>query len=271
MNLGNLQNLNPVLLAFIFSSMAWLFTAIGASMVFINKNPSRRFFDISLGFAGGVMVAASFFSLLLPAIELTEGKIPPPWLVISVGFIIGCAFMYILDRVVPHLHLNMPLSEKEGPNTNLSVSYLLILAIVLHNIPEGLAIGVAFGSLKVPSSGITLMMAISLAVGIAIQDLPEGMAVSVPLRGVGFSRRKAFWYGQLSGMVEPIAGVLGALAVSFFVPILPYALSFAAGAMMYIVVEEVIPETQRAGNTDVSTLSFLAGFVLMMVLDVALG
>ncbi|MCK9266320.1 ZIP family metal transporter [bacterium] len=269
--MDSLQHLNPVLLAFLFSSMTWLFTAVGAALVFVNKNPSRRFFDSSLGFAGGIMVAASFFSLLLPAIELTEGKTPPAWFVVSVGFIIGCLFMYILDKVVPHLHLNLPESEKEGPSTNLSVSYLLILAITLHNIPEGLAIGVAFGSLKFPSSGITLAMAASLAFGIGIQDLPEGMAVSVPLRGAGFSKWKAFWYGQLSGVVEPIAGVIGALAVSFFKPMLPYALAFAAGAMLYIVVEEVIPETQRAGNTDIATLSFLGGFVIMMVLDVAFG
>ncbi|HNS32589.1 MAG TPA: ZIP family metal transporter [bacterium] len=267
----HIKNLNPVLLALMATLFTWFLTALGASLVFLNKKPSRKVFDCSLGFAGGVMVAASFFSLLLPAINLAEESSVPSWFTVAAGFVLGCIFIYILDRAIPHLHPNMPYGEKEGPRSELSLSFLLVLAITLHNIPEGLAVGVAFGSLKFPASGATFAMATSLALGIGLQNLPEGMAVSVPLQGTGISRRKAFWFGQLSGMVEPIAGVVGALAVVFFKPLLPYALAFAAGAMIYIVVEEVIPETQRAGNTDLATLSFLTGFVLMMILDVALG
>jgi ZIP family zinc transporter len=268
----NFKDLNPVLLAFLATLFTWFLTALGASFVFFHRRPSRRFFDSSLGFAGGVMVAASFFSLLLPAITFAGENGMLAWLVASSGFLLGSLFMYILDRLIPHLHPNLPYEEKEGlGSSSVSLSFLLVLAITLHNIPEGLAVGVAFGSLRFPASGATFAMASSLALGIGLQNLPEGMAVSVPLQGTGISRGRAFWYGQLSGMVEPFAGVLGALAVSFFKPILPYALAFAAGAMIYIVVEEVIPETQRAGNTDISTLSFLLGFVLMMILDISLG
>lgn len=271
-----IEKLNPVLLALLATIFTWLVTALGASLVLVNKRPSRKVFDCSLGFAGGVMVSASFFSLLLPAIELAGAKSSlPVWFIVSSGFAVGCCFIYILDNLVPHLHPNMPYKEIEGVSkgvrSDLSLSYLLVLAITLHNIPEGLAVGVAFGSLKFPAAGITFAAASSLALGIGLQNFPEGMAVSVPLRGTGMSRIKAFWFGQLSGIVEPAAGVLGAIAVTFFKPLLPYALAFAAGAMIYVVVEEVIPETQRAGNTDLATLSFLTGFVFMMVLDVALG
>jgi zinc transporter, ZIP family len=270
--MGIIKELNPILLALLATIFTWFVTALGASLVFVNKRPSRKFFDCSLGFAGGVMVSASFFSLLLPAVELAGGKSHlPACLVVSLGFAVGSYFVYILDKIIPHLHPNIPYSEKEGVKSDFSLSYLLVLAITLHNIPEGLAVGVAFGSLRFPLSGITFAAALSLALGIGLQNFPEGMAVSVPLRGTGMSRVKAFWFGQMSGMVEPVAGVLGAIAITFFKPLLPYALAFAAGAMIYVVIEEVVPESQRAGNTDLATLSFLTGFVFMMVLDVALG
>ncbi|MGI6595646.1 MAG: ZIP family metal transporter [Elusimicrobia bacterium] len=262
---------NPVLLAFFATTFTWFLTAVGAMFVFFNARPSRKVFDCSLGFAGGVMVAASFFSLLLPAIEIS-GEIShvPEWVVIATGFVLGCLFLYVLDRVIPHLHLNMPFNEKEGPDTNIPIPYLLVLAITLHNIPEGLAVGVAFGSTKFSAGIGVFLSAISLTFAIGLQNIPEGMAVAIPLRSAGLSKAKAFFYGQLSGLVEIAGGLMGVLAVSFFYPLLPYALSFAAGAMIYVVVEEVIPETQRAGNTDIATLSFLLGFLIMMILDTAL-
>lgn len=266
-----IQVLNPVLLAFLATLFTWGVTTLGASIVFFHKEPSRKVFDCSLGFAGGVMVAASFFSLLLPAVEFAgENHALPVWFIVSAGFILGCIFLYVLDRLIPHLHPNMEYKDREGRRSSISLSYLMVLAITLHNIPEGLAVGVAFGSLRFPSMGMTAVSAVSLALAIGLQNFPEGMAVSVPLKGTGISRRKAFFFGQLSGMVEPVAGVLGAVAVIFLKPLLPYALAFAAGAMIYVVVEEVVPETQRAGNTDLATLSFLSGFVLMMILDIAL-
>ena len=272
----NIQRLNPVLLALLATIFTWLVTAAGASLVLVHRRPSRKVFDCALGFAGGVMVSASFFSLLLPAIELAGGKSSMPvWFVVSSGFALGCGFIYLLDNLIPHLHPNMPYQEIEGVRKgirgDLSLSYLLVLAITLHNIPEGLAVGVAFGSLKFPASGITFAAASSLALGIGLQNFPEGMAVSFPLSGTGMSRMKAFWFGQMSGMVEPVGGVLGAFAVTFFTPLLPYALAFAAGAMIYVVVEEVIPETQKADNTDIATMSFLTGFIFMMILDIGMG
>jgi len=217
-----IQTLNPVLLAFLATLFTWVITALGASLVFLHKNPSRRVFDCSLGFAGGVMVAASFFSLLLPAVEFAgKNASLPVWFVVSTGFTLGCLFLYLLDRLIPHLHPNMEFKDREGRRTNVSLSYLMVLAITLHNIPEGLAVGVAFGSLQFSSVGVTAVSAVSLALAIGLQNFPEGMAVSVPLKGTGISRRKAFFYGQLSGMVEPFAGVMGAMAVIFMRPLLP--------------------------------------------------
>ncbi len=227
--------------------------------------------DGMLGFAAGVMIAASFWSLLAPAIEMAEGTAVPAWLPAAVGFLLGGAFLWAIDQVLPHLHLGFPMEEAEGIPTNWQRSVLLVLAITLHNIPEGLAVGVAFGALGADLPSASLAGAVILAVGIGIQNLPEGAAVSVPLRREGLGRWKSFWYGQLSGAVEPIAGVLGAAAVILMKPILPYALAFAAGAMIYVVVEELIPESQLQKNTHVATLGVMVGFVVMMTLDVALG
>ncbi len=224
-----------------------------------------------LGFAAGVMIAASFWSLLAPAIEMSEGKDLPSWVPAVVGFLLGGIFLRVVDRVLPHLHIGFRTAEAEGIKTNWQRSTLLVLAITLHNIPEGLAVGVAFGSLAAGLTSATLGGAIALAIGIGIQNFPEGMAVSMPLRREGMSRRKSFWYGQLSAVVEPIAGVVGAVAVIVAQPILPYALAFAAGAMIFVVIEEVVPESQRGGNTDMATMGGMIGFAVMMLLDVAFG
>jgi ZIP family zinc transporter len=224
-----------------------------------------------LGFAAGVMIAASYWSLLAPAIEMSEGKDLPAWFPPMVGFLAGGVFLRGVDRVLPHLHIGFPREEAEGIKTSWQRSTLLVLAITLHNIPEGLAVGVAFGSVAAGLPAASMGAAVALALGIGMQNFPEGIAVSVPLRREGMSRRKSFWYGQLSGMVEPIAGVIGAAAVLVSEPLLPYALSFAAGAMIFVVVEEVIPESQRGGNTDLATLGAMLGFAAMMVLDVGLG
>lgn len=267
----SIKSLNPVLLAFLATLLTWFSTMLGAAFVVFQKKPSRKVFDCALGFAGGIMVSASFFSLILPAIEVSEGYALPSWMVVTIGFVMGAVFLFALDKIIPHLHPNTPFSEKEGINVDVSFTYLLIMAIVLHNIPEGLAVGVAFGSMETGLQGVTFTSSLTLTLALALHNIPEGMAVSVPLRGTGMSRRKAFWYGQLSGMVDVACGVIGAVAVSFFKPLLPYALTFAAGSMIYVVVEEVIPETQRAGNTDIATMSFLAGFIIMMISSVAFG
>ena len=270
--LESIQQLNPVTQALIATCFTWGVTALGAAAVFFKKDISRKVLDFMLAFAGGVMIAASFFSLLAPAIYMTEceGKIAA-WIPAAVGFMLGGIFIRIIDRVLPHLHIGFPTEEAEGIKTSWHRSVLLVLAITLHNIPEGLAVGVAFGAIASGSEHASFAAATALALGIGIQNFPEGLAVSVPLRREGMSRFKSFWYGQLSGMVEPVAGVIGAAAVFFIQPILPYALSFAAGAMIFVVVEEVIPESQRAGNTDLATMATLIGFTVMMILDVALG
>jgi ZIP family zinc transporter len=224
-----------------------------------------------LGFAAGVMIAASFWSLLAPAIKLSAGSGLPSFLPPLVGFLAGGAFLWAIDRILPHLHIGFPMEEAEGVKTQWRRSVLLVLAITLHNIPEGLAVGVAFGALGAGLPGTSLAGAVALAVGIGIQNFPEGAAVSVPLRREGLGRFRSFWYGQLSGIVEPIAGLLGAAAVVLARPVLPYALGFAAGAMIYVVVEELIPETQRERNTHIATFGAMLGFAVMMVLDVALG
>ena len=246
-------------------------TALGASLVFLGREPSKKVLDVMLGFAAGVMIAASYWSLLAPAIEMSEGKDIPSWLPATVGFLLGGVFLRVVDKVLPHLHLGLPLEEAEGITTSWRRTTLLVLAITLHNIPEGLAVGVAFGGAAAGFPSATVAGAVALAIGIGIQNLPEGLAVSMPLRREGFSRRKSLWYGQLSGMVEPVAAILGASFVLIAQPILPYALSFAAGAMIFVVVEEVVPESQRSGNTDLATLGTMLGFAVMMLLDVALG
>ena len=263
------QNTNPVLGALYATLFTWGMTAFGASFVFLFKTMNRVFLDGMLGFTGGVMVAASFWSLLAPGIEMSEGEGFIKVIPAAVGFALGALFIFGLDKTLPHLHINF--KEAEGIKTPWHKSTLLTLAITLHNIPEGLAVGVLFGGVAAGLPEASLTGAVVLAIGIGIQNFPEGIAVSMPLRRQGMSRRKSFMYGQASAAVEPIAAVIGALAVTFFTPILPYALAFAAGAMIFVVIEEVIPETQLDKNTDIATLGFIGGFIVMMILDVALG
>ena len=263
--------LNPVVQALIATLFTWSVTALGAAIVFFFKSINRKVLDGMLGFAAGVMIAASYWSLLAPAIEMAEEGNLPAWVPATTGFLMGGFFLWGIDKILPHLHLGFPRQEAEGIKTSWHRSVLLVLAITLHNIPEGLAVGVAFGALASDLPSATLGGAIALALGIGIQNFPEGTAVAVPLRREGFTRLRSFWYGQLSGFVEPIAGVLGAVAVIFIKPILPYALAFAAGAMIYVVVEELIPESQLEKNTDIATLGAMGGFAVMMTLDVALG
>jgi ZIP family zinc transporter len=266
------KGLDPAFAALIATLFTWFVTALGASLVFFFKTMHRAVLDAMLGFTGGVMVAASFWSLLNPAIEMSEKMYPAwPWMPAAVGFLLGAMFLFALDKVMPHLHLNFQDNETEGAKTQLHKSILLVLAITLHNIPEGLAVGVLFGAASLGLDGATIPAAIALAIGIGIQNFPEGFAVAMPLRRIGMSRWKSFWYGQLSAIVEPVAGVIGAVAVIYMQPILPFALAFAAGAMIYVVVEEVIPETQRDKYTDIAVLGFIGGFLVMMILDVALG
>jgi ZIP family zinc transporter len=269
--LEQLAELHPVLQALSGTIFTWLLTALGAALVFVTKTVNRKLLDSMLGFAAGVMIAASFWSLLAPAIEMAEGKTLPAFVPAVIGFLLGGVFLRGVDKILPHLHLGLPVEEAEGVKTSLHRSILLVLAITLHNIPEGLAVGVAFGAVAYGLPSATLTGAIALAFGIGIQNFPEGLAVSMPLRREGLSRGKSFWYGQLSGMVEPVAGVIGAAVVLIARPILPYALAFAAGAMIFVVVEELIPESQRGENTDIATLGAMLGFAVMMSLDVALG
>lgn len=266
-----LTHLNPVLQALLATLFTWGMTALGAAGVLFNKKVNRRVMVLMLGFAAGVMIAASFWSLLAPAIAMMDGSGIPSWLPAVVGFLAGGAFLWIIDKILPHLHLGLPMSEKEGIQTTWQRSILLVLAITLHNFPEGLAVGVAFGAVAAGMPAATIAGAVALAIGIGLQNFPEGLAVSMPLRGEGLSRWKSFLYGQASGVVEPVAGVLGAALVLFMQPILPYALSFAAGAMMFVVIEELIPESQRGENTDIATMGAMGGFAVMMLLDVALG
>ncbi|SDC45462.1 ZIP family metal transporter [Williamwhitmania taraxaci] len=271
MNLEWILTINPVLLALIATLFTWGITAFGASMVFFFKTINKKVLNSMLGFAAGVMIAASFWSLLKPSIEMAEASGTTPWIPALVGFLAGGAFLLIIDKILPHLHMGLSIDKAEGIKTPWQRSILLVLAITLHNIPEGLAVGVAFGALASNPTTGALAGAIALALGIGLQNFPEGAAVSIPLRREGFSRLKAFHYGQLSGIVEPIAGVIGAYLVLVMTPILPYALSFAAGAMIFVVVEELIPESQTGNETDLSTIGAMLGFATMMVLDVALG
>jgi len=265
----SLKTLNPVLLALLAGLFTWGITAVGAAFVFTLKEFNQKITDMMLGFAAGVMMAASFWSLLLPSIEISEMLHYIKWVPPLFGFLLGAAFLRILDKITPHLHIGF--DKPEGAVSKLKKQWLLVLAITLHNIPEGLAVGVAFGSLASSFSGQSFESAIALALGIGIQNLPEGIAVALPLRSAGISRNKAFHMGHMSAFVEPVFAVIGAALVFFFLPILPFALSFAAGAMIYVVVEEVIPESQNNGNTDIATLATIAGFAVMMLLDVALG
>ncbi|MBG7612503.1 ZIP family metal transporter [Polaribacter sp. BAL334] len=265
---------NPILAAFYASVFTWGLTAAGAALVFFFKKLNRAVLDGMLGFTGGVMVAASFWSLLAPAIENSHGEGFVKVFPAAFGFLLGALALFGMDKLLPHLHINFKEHEVEGVKTSFHKTTLLVLAITLHNIPEGLAVGVLFGAASTlvgVEQTEMIIAAISLAIGIGIQNFPEGFAVAMPLRRQGISRRKSFFYGQLSAIVEPVAAVLGALAVSFFTPILPYALAFAAGAMIFVVVEEVIPETQRDKFTDIATLGFIGGFIVMMSLDVGLG
>ena len=266
---GVFENIHPVVQALLATCFTWAVTAAGASVVFGAKDISRRVLDAMLGFAAGVMIAASYWSLLAPAIEMSEGKDLPSWVPAVTGFLLGGIFLRGIDKLLPHLHLGFPIEEAEGIKTSWHRSTLLVIAITLHNIPEGLAVGVAFGALAAGLPSASMGAAIALAIGIGIQNFPEGLAVSMPLRREGMSRLKSFWYGQLSAIVEPVAGVIGAVAVIIAQPILPYALAFAAGAMIFVVIEELVPEAQRGGNTDLATMGGMVGFAVMMLLDVA--
>lgn len=264
------QELSPILQALLATLFTWGVTALGASLVFFFKGVPHRIMNLMLGFAAGVMIAASYWSLLAPAIRLAEeNNDVASWVPAAVGFMGGGLFVGLINRVLPHLHPG--LEKQEGPQSSLRRSILLVLAITLHNIPEGLAVGVAFGAAAGGFEGATIGGAIALAIGIGLQNFPEGTSVAVPLRREGYTRRRAFWYGQLSGAVEPIAGVLGAWLVIAIQPILPYSLAFAAGAMIYVVVEELIPSAQLEKDKNLATLGAMAGFTIMMILDVALG
>ena len=265
-------DLNPIIQALLATCFTWGLTALGAGVVFFFKRVERRVLDGMLGFAAGVMIAASFWSLLAPAIEMAEESSPlPSWVPATIGFLLGGAFLWGIDAILPHLHRGYATEQAEGISTTWQRSVLLVLAITLHNFPEGLAVGVAFGAVASGLPAASLAGALALAIGIGLQNFPEGAAVSVPLRREGFSRFKSFMYGQASGVVEPIAGVLGAVAVLSMRAILPYALAFAAGAMIYVVVEELIPSSQLETETDVPTIGAMLGFAVMMTLDVALG
>lgn len=265
------RDLDHVLQAFIATGFTWFMTALGASVVFFFKTINRRALDLMLGFAAGVMIAASFWSLLKPAIEMTEANGQIGWIPAVSGFILGAAFLRLVDIILPHLHNDNVSTQAEGVKTSWNRTTLLVLAITLHNIPEGIAVGVAFGALAIDMPSASLAGAIALAIGIGIQNFPEGAAVSIPFRREGHSRLKSFMYGQMSGVVEIIGGVLGAWAVISMQGMLPYALSFAAGAMIFVVVEQLIPESQSGKHNDIATMGTIFGFAVMMLLDVALG
>ncbi|HER43838.1 MAG TPA: ZIP family metal transporter [Candidatus Eisenbacteria bacterium] len=263
------QSMHPVLQALVATGFTWLMTALGAAVVFLVRGVERRLLDVMLGFAAGVMLAASYWALLEPAIEMSRGTNLPVWFPAAAGLLLGAGVLRLIDRVLPHLHLGLPIEKAEGVSTSWRRSTLLILAITLHNIPEGLAVGVAFGAAASGLEAATTASAIALAIGLGIQNFPEGLAVSMPLRREGLTRLKSFWYGQLSGLVEPAAGVAGAAAVLLSRALMPYALGFAAGAMIFVVIEEVIPESQSGGNGDLATAGAMIGFVVMMILDIS--
>lgn len=264
-------SLNPILVAFWAGIFTWLMTALGSSLVFAIKTFNQKLFDLLLGFAGGVMIAASFWSLLNPAIEMSQQFGAFAWFPAGMGFLLGTILLRFADKFLPHLHLGFPVSEAEGIKTSLGHTILLVFAITLHNIPEGLAVGVAIGAASFGLPQATMAGAITLAIGIGIQNIPEGFAVSVSMRRDGISTMKSFMWGQLSAIVEPVFALVGAVGVMWAKEILPYAMGFAAGAMIFVVVEEIIPESQKKGNTDISTAGIIAGFLIMMILDVAFG
>lgn len=271
---GWFYDLNPILQALSGGFFTWAVTALGASLVFFTRKINYQLLDCMMGFAAGVMIAASVWSLIIPSIDMAEAQGKISWFPAAIGFLAGGIFLRICDQYLPHLHIGLPRDAAEGVETSWKRATLLVLAITLHNIPEGLAIGVLFGAAASgvdPSGSATVAAAIALSIGIGLQNFPEGMAVSMPLRREGVSRFKSFNYGQISGVVEPVSAVIGAAAVIMIQPMLPYALAFAAGAMIYVVVEELIPESQLHGNTDLATIGVMVGFCVMMVLDVALG
>lgn len=264
-----IQQFSPPIQALLAGIFTWFLTAIGASMVIFVKNVNRKLLDTVLGFAAGVMIAASFWSLLEPAIEMSQKMDMPSWIPPAVGFLSGALFLRLIDKILPHLHLESPINEAEGLKTSFRRSTLLVLAVTLHNIPEGLAIGVSFGAHGVDPASVSLLSSIILAFGIGIQNIPEGFAISMPLRSEGFSRKKSFMLGQLSGFVEPVFAVIGVLLVELMQSLLPYALGFAAGAMIFVTAEELIPESQRNGNSDLATAGLITGFTVMMILDIS--
>ncbi len=248
----------------------FLGTVLGSAMVFFMKNKiNEKLGKALLGFASGVMIAASVWSLLIPSIDMAENQNVTKWIPASIGFLFGIIFLLILDRIIPHLHLNH--DKPEGLKAKVKRSTMMVLAVTLHNIPEGMAVGVVLAGAMINSTGMTMAGAIALAVGIAIQNFPEGAIISMPLKNEGVSKSKAFLYGTLSGIVEPIGAVSIMLLTNLLVPILPYLLSFAAGAMIYVVVEELVPESQTGGHSDMATIGLAIGFVIMMILDIALG
>ncbi len=259
--------LHPVLQALIATCFTWAVTAVGAATVFGTKHASRRSLDALLGFAGGVMLSAAFWSLLGPAVEMSDGT----WLPATAGFLLGAGVMRGVDLLLPHVHPDFGGDRAEGINTQWRRSTLLVLAITLHNIPEGLAVGVGFGAVGTQLTAASMGAAVALTLGIALQNVPEGLAVAMPLRRAGYSRFKSFWYGQLSAMVQPVAGVIGAAMVLAMQSLLPYALGFAAGAMVFVVLEDVVPEANGGGYANVATAGGVLGFALMMVLDIGLG
>lgn len=264
-----LLGVSPIYQALLASCFTWAVTALGASVVMVFPDVGRGTMDVLLGFASGVMIAASYWSLLGPSIEMSRGLGIPVWLPPAVGFLAGAGALRMLDWILPHLHLFSPPTEAEGIKTSWRSTSLLVLAITLHNIPEGLAVGVTFGAAAAGLPAATLGAAVALTIGIGLQNFPEGLAVAMPLRREGMSRMKSFFYGQLSGVVEPVAAVAGAAAVLASRAILPYAMAFAAGAMIFVVVEEALPESQRGGHTDLATMGVMVGFVGMMILDIA--
>ena len=270
--INNLKDLSPILLALFATIFTYSVTLLGASLVFFFKNVKKNIMDAMLAIAAGVMIAASFFSLLNPATEMAINLKMIPWLITFIGFISGGLLLFIGDKLFNHFDKKINKNKKEEKERNsFKRCLMLIFSITLHNIPEGLAVGVAFGSTAYSLEGATLTSAMLIALGIGIQNFPEGTAVSVPLRREGISRKKAFFYGQLSGLVEPISGVLGALLVLKIRILLPFLLSFAAGAMIYVVVEELIPESQTNKKKDLMSLFTIIGFTIMMILDIALG
>jgi len=268
--ISDFSSLPSIFQALLASTFTWSVTALGAGVVFLKKNIGRKLLDASLGFSAGIMVSASFFSLLLPAINIASRGELPAWIPVSVGFLVGGLFLKLIDSLIPHLHPFMPTKRPEGIKLELSKTTLLVLAVTIHNFPEGIAIGVVFGSIASLETA-ALMRAVALTVGIAIQNFPEGMAISLPLLKKGHSKFKSFWYGQLSAIVEPVGAVLGASLVLLSKKLLPYALAFAAGAMIYVVIEELIPESQSSENIDIATIGAILGFTIMMILDTALG